>query len=151
MYYNQLKTLFDDPSTSANEKQSQRVQGLTEPLHVELVAQLLDNLESEEPAEELAFVSNNNNKGAKPGFKDSKVPLACFSKAIDGECKRDNCTYSHDPSVLSAYLQDTLQMILRANTIRSLRPSLLQFFSDHLRSTALSLKVISLISQLVMT
>ena len=129
VYYNQLKTSFDesiesrtlnnilyDPSASASEKQSQRVQGLTEPLHAELIAQLLDNLESEEPAEELAFVINNN-KGAKPGYhsgaKDSKVPLACFSRAIEVVCKRDNCTFSHDPSVLSAYLQDTLQKILK--------------------------------------
>ena len=40
---------------------------------------------------------------------DKKDPLACFSMAIEGSCKRDNCTYSHDPSVLGVYLQEIMK------------------------------------------
>ena len=34
--------------------------------------------------------------------------------AIEGSCKRDNCTYSHDPSVLGVYLQETLSKIRKS-------------------------------------
>jgi hypothetical protein len=71
---------------------------LSDPTQLQLVDQLLDNLESEEPADTLAFIAKNT-KAPMMGQGEKKDPLACFSMAIEGSCKRENCTYSHEPAV----------------------------------------------------
>jgi len=135
-FYEQLKALYKiavdarllnnilyDPTAvnSHAEKQYHRVQELTDPDHIGMVAQLLDNLESEEPADELSFISNSKpnsggNTGNGSGHSSSapKGPSACFMKAIEGECKKRDCTYSHEPDVLKNYLKDTMAKILRS-------------------------------------
>jgi len=86
---------------------------LTDPTQLQLVDQLLDNLESGDPTDSLAFISKNT-KSPAFGQGDKKDPLACFSMAIEGSCKRENCTYSHEPGVLAVYLQETLSKIMKS-------------------------------------
>ena len=125
VFYNQLQSLnevsveitklssviYDSTPNHQQEKTVSRTLALSDPSHIQLIDQLLDNLESEEPADSLAFIARDPKRpGAPEG--DKKDPLACFSMAIEGSCKRDNCTYSHDPSVLGIYLQETLSKIM---------------------------------------
>ena len=106
--------IYEATSTPQQEKTISRTLNLTDPSQLDLVDQLLDNLESEEPAGSLAFISKNfKNSGATSGA-DKKDPLACFSMAIEGSCKRESCTYSHEPSILSAYLSETLSKIMKS-------------------------------------
>ncbi len=107
--------IYEATSTPQQEKTISRTLNLTDPGQLDLVDQLLDNLESEEPAAgSLAFISKNfKNSGATSGA-EKKDPLACFSMAIEGSCKRENCTYSHEPSILSAYLSETLSKIIKS-------------------------------------
>ena len=76
--------------------------------------QLLDNLESEEPAGFLAFISRNVKDPVGTSGAEKKDPLACFSMAIEGSCKRENCSYSHEPSILISYLSETLSKIMKS-------------------------------------
>ena len=48
-----------------------------------------------------AFYNSQGSKRPSAAYGDKKDPLACYSMAIEGSCKRDNCTYSHDPSFIS--------------------------------------------------
>eukprot|EP01036_Dinobryon_divergens_P061864 gene61864-biopygen30776 len=106
--------IYEATSTPQQEKTISRTLNLTDPSQLDLVDQWLDNLESEEPAGSLAFISRKiKNSGASTGA-DKKDPLACFSMAIEGSCKRENCTYSHEPSILSAYLSETLSKIMKS-------------------------------------
>ena len=78
-----------------SERLSTRTALISDPEKLLLLEQILENLKSEEPASQLAFI--NSRKGSKPpGVADSRAPLACFQMAIEGKCSREKCTYSHD-------------------------------------------------------
>jgi hypothetical protein len=126
-FYNQLQSLnevsveitklssviYDSTPNHQQEKTVSRTLALSDPTHIQLLDQLLDNLDSEEPADSLAFIARDPRRpGELQG--DKKYPLACFSMAIEGSCKRKNCTYSHEPSVLGVYLQETLPKIMKS-------------------------------------
>ncbi len=96
------------------EKTISRTLNLADPDQLDLVDQLLDNLESEEPAGSLAFISRNFKGPVGTSGAEKKDPLACFSMAIEGSCKRENCSYSHEPSTLSLYLSETLSKIMKS-------------------------------------
>ena len=84
-----------------------RTANISDPEKLLLLEQLLENLESEEPASQLAFI--NSSKGLKPpGATDSRAPLACFQMVIEGKCNREKCTFSHDRPVLESYLQELM-------------------------------------------
>ena len=69
----------------------------------------------DEPAGQLAFISNGN-KGFKPtlGANSPRPPAACFAMAIEGKCTREKCTYSHDRSILQAYLEELKVKIVKS-------------------------------------
>ena len=105
--------IYDSQPNYQQEKTVSRTMALTDPTQLQLVDQLLDNLESEEPADTLAFIAKNT-KAPMLGQGEKKDPLACFSMAIEGSCKRENCTYSHEPAVLGVYLNETMSKIMKS-------------------------------------
>jgi len=125
-FYNQLQSLnevsveitklrsviYDSTPNHQQEKIVSRTLSLSDPIHLQLLDQLLDNLKSEKPADSLAFIARDP-KRPDATHGDKKEPLVCFSMAIEGFYKRDNCTYSHDPLVLGIYLQKTLSKIMK--------------------------------------
>ena len=111
----QLNNVLYESSNSPthSERLSTRTANISDPDKLLLLEQLLENLESEEPASQLAFI--NSSKGLKPpGVTDSRAPLACFQMAIDGKCNREKCTYSHDRPVLESYLQKLMTKIVKS-------------------------------------
>ena len=117
MEVRQLNNVLYEPNASNthNAQISARVSNLSDPEQLSLVEQLLENLESEEPAGQLAFISNGN-KGFKPtgGAHVPRPPAACFAMAIEGKCSREKCTYSHDHSILQAYLEELKVKIVKS-------------------------------------
>ena len=125
-FYNQLQSLnevsvemtklssviYDSTPNHQQEKIVSRTLSWSDPTHLQLLDQLLDNLKSEKLADSLAFIVRDP-KRPDATHGDKKEPLACFSMAIEGSYKRDNCTYSHDPLVLGVYLQETLSKIMK--------------------------------------
>ena len=105
--------IYDSQPSYQQEKTVSRTMALSDPTQLQLVDQLLDNLESEEPADTLAFIAKNT-KAPMMGHGEKKDPLACFSMAIEGSCKRENCTYSHEPAVLGGYLNETMSKIMKS-------------------------------------
>ena len=108
-----LSSVIYDSQPSYQEKTVSRTMAMSDPTQLQLVDQLLDNLESEEPADTLAFIAKNT-KAPMLGQGEKKDPLACFSMAIEGSCKRENCTYSHEPAVLGVYLNETMLKIMKS-------------------------------------
>ena len=111
----QLNNVLYESSNSPthSERLSTRTANISDPEKLLLLEQLLENLESEEPASQLAFI--NSSKGFKPpGATDSRAPLACFQMAIEGKCNREKCTYSHDRPVLESYLQELMTKIVKS-------------------------------------
>ena len=90
-----LSSVIYDSQPSYQEKTVSRTMAMSDPTQLQLVDQLLDNLESEEPADTLAFIAKYT-KAPMLGQGEKKDLLACFSMAIEGSCERENCTYSHD-------------------------------------------------------
>ncbi len=105
--------IYDSQPNYQQEKTVSRTLTLTDPSQLKLVDQLLDNLESGNPTDSLAFISKNT-KSPAFGQGDKKDPLACFSMVMEGSCKRENCTYSHEPTVLAVYLQETLSKLMKS-------------------------------------
>ena len=95
--------IYDSTPNHQHEKFVSRTLALSGSTHLQLLDQLLDNLESEEPADSLAIIARDPKRPCAT-HGDKREPLACFSMAIEGSCKRDNCAYSHDPLVLGVYL-----------------------------------------------
>jgi len=111
----QLNNVLYEASSapSHSERLSTRTANISDPEQLLLLEQLLENLESEEPASQLAFI--NSNKSSKPyNGGDVRAPLACFQMAIDGKCSREKCTYSHDRVVLQGYLQELMTKIVKS-------------------------------------
>jgi hypothetical protein len=106
--------IYDSTPNHQQEKTNSRTLALSDPTYLQLLDQLLNNLESEEPADSLAFIARRDPKRPGAAHGDKKEPLACFSMVIEGSCKRESCTYSHDPSILSVYLQETLSKIMKS-------------------------------------